>query len=464
MKIPTFYEVEKILNTLPIGYYIGRNVLTKLTVENCTYYKMMEDKIFISYPTISGILNKNIDKCTNENIERLIRTLLYHEVSHAFLTPQELKVNDIINVFEDERIEQICKSFYLNVDFEELVKLVNDWDGESIPECKTPAEVWYTLIRYHIGKKEYLDEVKNIILKFRNLNRISCYEDVVEYRNEILFLYEKIKIKFEVENLMLKKDIEDSDSFNKIINDVNFNDFIKSEFKGLNVKKIFENTTYYDEKYKNKLNDIIVNSKKLNMSNANAINAHSGIFDAKSVIRNDYKWFVQQNRQGHIKQFSKIKLNLFIDVSGSFMPNQYRTNKILFALSNIEKQNPHFSFDVITMQFKFKVLPKTQREIFCDGGNDIPIEARNIISSVADKQANNYNIVLFDGDALTDSVDESGKQFEYFNVLNNCVMILDESNKKYAEKYCKKHKIIYSKNYINELFDAICNALQILFK
>ena len=67
--------------------------------------------------------------------------------------------------------------------------------------------------------------------------------------------------------------------------------------------------------------------------NGSAINAYSGVFDPRSVGRQDYKYFIQKNRAGNVKRFSKIKLNLFIDDSGSFKDseNVVNSNKLLFA-------------------------------------------------------------------------------------------------------------------------------------
>lgn len=199
-------------------------------------------------------------------------------------------------------------------------------------------------------------------------------------------------------------------------------------------------------------------------SNASAINAYSGVFDPRSVIRDDYKWFVQQNRQGNVKQFSKIKLNLFIDNSGSFGSNETIVNQLLFALKKLEQQEPNFTFDLITMNTRFELKKKNERELHCDGGNDIPAYSEGIIKKVQDRQSMNYNIVLFDGDALSDPTEgRSGKQFKRFN-MPNTVMILEDSNRKYAETYCKGIKRIYTRRYAAELIDQVCVALSFLLK
>ena len=78
-------------------------------------------------------------------------------------------------------------------------------------------------------------------------------------------------------------------------------------------------------------------NSKVTKKNSAAINAYSGVFDPRSTIRDDYKFFLQSNRVGHQKAFSKMKLNLFIDRSGSFYPSVPMVNKIIYALQKIEK-------------------------------------------------------------------------------------------------------------------------------
>lgn len=231
------------------------------------------------------------------------------------------------------------------------------------------------------------------------------------------------------------------------------------------VKKLFENSqVYVNPGVQERLANIILANKKVTKSNASAINAYSGVFDPRSVIRDDYKWFVQQNRQGNVKQFSKIKLNLFIDNSGSFSWNETIVNQLLFALKKLEQQEPNFTFDLITMNTRFELKKKNERELHCDGGNDIPAYSEGIIKKVQDRQSMNYNIVLFDGDALSDSTEgRSGKQFKRFN-MPNTVMILEDSNRKYAETYCKGIKRIYTRRYAAELIDQVCVALSFLLK
>lgn len=522
--LPTFIEIENILKTLPVGYYIGRNVPLKLTNENGSYYAPMDDEAYISYPMLNNVMTKIESKLNDENIERLTRTLTYHEISHAFITPKSLGMNDIVNVFEDERIESMCRNYYKGVDFKGLLMLVNDWDGKTEPVHDSAFSVWYSLVRYHLGKPHFLIKVAELLKKYYGLHRFSSYWACYEYKDEIMALYNEIKADFakdefekqrkaEEQAKAADKEEQQNDNTGMNMNACDDNDVaesdetdkIKSDDVGQSdeehsseeldekqpeeqlgktsdetLQKIFENITraadeevkkffkrsqvYVNPGIHERLANIILANKKVTKSNASAINAYSGVFDPRSVIRDDYKWFVQQNRQGNVKQFSKIKLNLFIDSSGSFTPNEKIVNQLLFALKKLEQQEQNFTFDLITMNTRFELKKKNERELYCSGGNDIPAYAEDIIKKVQDRQSMNYNIVLFDGDALTDATEgRSGKQFKRFN-MPNTVMILEDSNQKYAETYCKGVRRIYTRKYAVELIDQVCVALSFLLR
>lgn len=372
--LPTFIEIENILKTLPVGYYIGRNVPLKLTNENGSYYVPMDDEAYISYPMLNNVMTKIESKLNDENIERLTRTLTYHEISHAFITPKSLSMNNIVNAFEDERIESICRNYYKGVDFKELLTLVNDWDGKTEPAHDTPFSVWYSLVRYHLGKPYFIIKVAALLKKYRKLHRFSDYWSSYNYKDEIMALYREVEEDFLKDKLEKQRkaeeearaadeeeqqndntgmsmnagddnDAEEPDE----MNETEFNIVGQSEvspeelrekqleeqlnkmsdeelqelFENITraadeeVKKLFENSqVYVNPGVQERLANIILTNKKVTKSNASAINTYSGVFDPRSVIRDDYKWFVQQNRQGNVKQFSKIKLNLFIDNSG----------------------------------------------------------------------------------------------------------------------------------------------------
>lgn len=328
--LPTFIEIENILKTLPVGYYIGRNVPLKLTNENGSYYVPMDDEAYISYPMLNNVMTKIESKLNDENIERLTRTLTYHEISHAFITPKSLSMNKIVNVFEDERIESMCRNYYKGVDFKELLMLVNDWDGKTEPAHDTPFSVWYSLVRYHLGKPRFLIKVAALLKKYRKLHRFSDYWSSCIYKDEIMALYREVEEDFLKDELEKQRkaeeearaadeeeqqndntgmgmnagddnDAEESDEMNETeFNTVGqsevspeelrekqleeqLNEMSDEELQELfenitraadeEVKKLFENSqVYVNPGVQERLANIILANKKVTKSNASAIN------------------------------------------------------------------------------------------------------------------------------------------------------------------------------------------------
>ena len=470
----TFNEVQNILNTLPIGYYVGRNIDTILSNESSSYYELINDKIHISYPMIRDA----IQTINESNVEMVIRSLLYHEVSHAFLTPEKITIADYMNVFEDERIETVTKTYFMNVNFKQLLHLINGNVENQKP--KTKDEAWYLLIRYRKGEQKFLDEVQHIIDNFYNLHKLSTTALVASYNDKVYKLYTSFCTDFnnKQNNQDEQSRTQNENKFNNTQNTEQYEQNEQNEqneqseqngeqdneltFEKDEVKRLFSlPQQYYNENITSKLFAILNSTKKMSKITSSAINTHSGVFDYRSVIRDDYKWFVQENRQGHIKRFSKLKLNLFIDNSGSFCDHVQTINQILVALKKIQHGVSTFNFDVVTMNEMF-VLQDKNYVFDTYGSNDIPDNAKNILLQVQDKSATNVNIVLFDGYAFSkytymSMIDKSN--FAIFN-MHNTTMILEHSNRNIAERYCPKAYRIYSTDYDNQLMDNICCALQ----
>ena len=110
--------------------------------------------------------------------ETAVRTILYHEVSHLILTPCEvlagvskwLNINfDILNIFEDERIETILRTYYMRTDFKKFIKLVCKHDTAP----KNAMEAFFNVVRFREGKKEFVDMVQDIIDEYHTIDS-SC--------------------------------------------------------------------------------------------------------------------------------------------------------------------------------------------------------------------------------------------------------------------------------------------------
>ena len=559
--------IKNIFDTLPIGYYLGRRIKNVLSMDNIAYFDPFHDEIVVGAGLIHRAL-ANIDSEDVNDVESLVRGILYHEISHVLLTPKNLKsirsrYADQINIFEDERIETILKDFYLSVNFKKNAILINNFKGE---EPKNAMEAFYYTVRFRKGK--YANKVAEIIYKYRNINSASCSSYVCSsYVDEIINLYDLIAKDFatdpkemfknenfnssdssdsskseksdekseknedekksssssksdkldeenedkdsegsssksdeenedETEGSSNKSDETEEDSEGKSgkpeesessssdtgsvemtdtekaaeeeaeeINDSLSKSFeipeevIKSLIKEA-ISDIFN--VYNDPQLLARLTNIINLKLKSNKKNGSAINSYSGKLDIRAVAkRDDYKWWAQQNRAGHVRQYSKVHFNLFIDNSGSFSGNDVKMNTFIQMLNKIK--NPDFDFDVITINTRVEEWENTNREFDSYGGNCLEDSIATVIKKHTKNNTNNYNIVLFDGDAHSDDShrwgDHTQDPFRNFG-LTNTIIVTDDSNRKYIEPSVKNAKVIYTNNYCSQFIDEVCNLLE----
>lgn len=483
----SFNEVEKIFKTLPIGYYVKRNVKCTLHNDSKSFYNPMNDEIFVSFPMIETAVAKLEE---TENIEEIIRGLLYHEVSHAFITPKDLNVTKARNIVEDERIESVLRKYYFGVNFRKLVKQINDYHGEK---PKTADEAFYQLVRYRIGSPKWLERLHNLIMAYRNLGKNdyawTYSNDIDRFYNEFVEEYkreeeekEKETSKPDASDEMNEDTSEDTseesneddsedecDDYEEETDDA-FEDTAKeptddeeSEFNKEIADRLIEQTTdvFADPAMQEQINSILQNLSKASKRNGSAINAYSGVFDARSVVRDDYKFFVQKNREGHVKAFSKVHLNLFIDRSGSFGRSEKTVNKLLFALKKFELANPNFEFDLVTCGMGERLESKDNRKLKTGGGNDLDSNIFGLYNKLQLPGQMNLNIVLFDGDAFSDSSYrwDAYKNMGAFN-HSNTTIISDDSNQFQIETYAPSAKHIFTIDYAKELCKNVMTALQ----
>lgn len=476
--VATINEVNNVLQTLPVGYYAGRKIEVKLNpTKGSSYYDMMNDEISISY---SQVNNGLAHVPATMSLESSIRTMLYHEISHAILTPK-MQVTFERNVFEDERIESLLADFYMNVDFKTFVKAVNNFKGEA---PQTADEYFYQIVRFRVGPRKFTDRVHKIIMDYAYITRMTDSWYAMNYTDAIDNLYADITNDFnqkmqeqqtQQESKAEQKSSENSSKNSKDNSNFDLGEEQASEEEigrdeqlestAMNVKKQIKRifNQLIDSAMIADVQKILSNISKATKKNSSAINAYSGVFDPRSTIRDDYKFFVQANRQGHVKAFSKSHLNLFIDRSGSFHANELIVNKLLYALTQFEKQNPDFSFDLVTCGEGETHLPKTQRVLSCSGMNHLTSNITNIFKTLQFPAYTNYNIVLFDGDAFSacnwkDAIDEY-KNFAAFN-KSNVTIISDYDNAKAITTYCPSAKKTFTHDYVDELYKNVMIALQ----
>ena len=163
-------ETKAIADALPIGIYAKRRIRCSLREdENTSFYSPMTDEIIISYPQITCALKMTPE---DEDKEVAIRSMLYHEVSHAILTGWNGRVTDQFNIFEDERIETVLNDFYLDVDFAKQVYRINGiQSNDDLKAPKNALDAFYQLVRFHKGDADLLDRVKKLLVKYAPLSK-----------------------------------------------------------------------------------------------------------------------------------------------------------------------------------------------------------------------------------------------------------------------------------------------------
>ena len=483
-------RTQSILQTLPVGYYLKRNIEVELSeTANTSYIDLQNEIITIS---MNNILKACKSTANDEQLEETIRTILYHELSHALLTPKMMTITNIMNVFEDERIETLLKNFYINVDFKQNVS--NIVNVNSLNDM-VPTELFFKIVRFRRGPKHFVDRVSRLIKTYMHITtettRVWDYEhDVERFYNAVKLYAEQLKSEYEAqlekerletdESTETKEQIDESTETKEQIEE-QYDESIEKDENELSKKELDELTNtlimtlnkHMDDsetkQYVKELTPIIKQARTQQSNSSSAINAYSGVFNPRSVVNNDYKYFVQKNRTGHLKQFSKIRLNLYIDRSGSFRNSQDTVNAFLNALAKLEKEVTDFEFNVVTIGSGEIVHAKNDRQIKCGDGNALTSKIFEIVKSLTCTDCTLYNIVLFDGNAFSHDVSweiermSTSSNFKVFNSTNTYI-ISDISNQYVISKYAPLAKTTITENYASDFKQQILNILSNVFR
>lgn len=500
-------RAQSILRTLPIGYYLKRNIDVELSETASTSYIDLEnERITIA---MNNFYKAHKSAVSDEQLEETVRAVLYHELSHALLTPKRLTVTDIMNIFEDERIETLLKNFYINVNFKQnLSKIVN---VDTLSDM-VPRELFFKIVRFRKGPQHFVDRVSYLIKRYMYINAKTTdvfdyyweinnfYLDVKQYSEQLKREYEsqlkndkdeakdEMQVEAQVEETQTESDETDNESNkdktedeesttietnSKGTTETDENELSEEELDKLTNELISELNKCMDNsetnQYIKELTPIIKQARTQQSNTASAINAYSGVFNPRSVVNNDYRYFVQKNRAGHLKQFSKIRLNLYIDRSGSFRGSQDTVNAFLNALAKLEKEITDFEFNLVTIGEGEIVHDKNDRQIKCHGGNALTTEIFKIAKRLTCADCTLYNIVLFDGYAFLHDVPyairimSSESNFKVFNSPNTYI-ISDLSNTLVINQYAPLAKTTFTRNYAKDFKQQILNILQNVFR
>lgn len=207
-------EINRILETLPVGFYAKTKINVECIEGLQSYYDESSEKIVVGVDTINLGLKK-----VSEDFDTsvAVRTVFYHEVSHLILTPYTLIKNasyysrellnriylitkqhieeniafDLINIAEDERIESALRNYYINTDFRWFV--TQQYSGDPLID---PKDIFYAAVRFRIGSENILKAVSDLVIKYkkftRNNSSIACEDNwysIGDYMADIANLY-----------------------------------------------------------------------------------------------------------------------------------------------------------------------------------------------------------------------------------------------------------------------------------
>lgn len=190
MKI-TYEEMRDTASRLPVGYYLGRKVPVMVEPSGGAYADIVKSEIHIGMDILAQAADHIAPAdAAKWDREKLLRCVLYHEVGHVLLTPKWLgaltvhkpdgsgcfpagTAHDILNIFEDERLERMLSSFFIGVDFNGFVHLVNGKNAGKSP--KTDVQKIFAAIRLRKTTPKVSAAVDDAIQSLVDINATVGY-------------------------------------------------------------------------------------------------------------------------------------------------------------------------------------------------------------------------------------------------------------------------------------------------
>lgn len=487
----TFARCEEILNTLPIGYYLGHPVTVKLDPENsATFITLDTETVTVSYKMIAQALESTRETV---DLEQVIRGLLYHEISHALLTsPDAMRLikcyttnklleranitvlpitisayidqykKDIFNIFEDERIETLCQNYYMDVNFKKNVFLLNNVDPRKLIKDPDPVNRFFAAVRFRVAEPEILDEIRAIIKTANNLDSHSSYSDLIPYLAQVYMLFAK----FVNNKPESKPESQESDglagdeerlltqAIQECADQGASKDMLLRKFKTLSTN---ENVG----PIKNRLERIITAALNKNKNRSSSTHAYAGRIDPRATQSKDYRWFAKKTPNSSNRRFDKIHFNLFCDNSGSFRMSRSKMNALLLALRKYAEKNQDFSISVIHCAQGMEVRGDNDWPLTCNHSSDLYNDTKKIVDGLQVPNATVVNVVVFDGYMSPPCRDQAEDVYKAFN-KPNFIVVSDVSNKKLF-KFAPSARVTYvTDSYADTFIDIIFKQLEAL--
>lgn len=502
-------KIQHIVDSVPISYYCGQRISLCLESDiQASNYNFFTQAIQIALRQIIIALN-SIDDTDNESIEEIIRSLVYHEVSHAMLSPAELFEKDyimrrvkrivplkifhsLINIAEDERIETTMQNFFYGINFKRLVALMN-----TKFKIDNPVAEFYGIVRLGIGAEEDIAYFKKALDKYTYLNSTdfsqSAQEDFVE---RILILFGRI-LKRWPENYDLNnldKSMSEDDllsALSELLTNENsaknntgntltasnkdITDALEKLLSGSSgVSKPGYSTTkcinnwihnVQSNKVLTRLRRLIEELQKSCGNDRAAINGYSGRVCPALAGRDDYRFFVNTGRNGSHRAGRKLKLNLFLDNSGSYSDNADATNNLLCALNTLRMEKL-LDLSIVTIGDFTKMHDIDHfKGITANEGTAVNNDLFDHYKQSLTPGAINKNIVLLDG-CVQDYSSKAKSALSVFN-SSDTLIITDYTNEKQFNKHAPKARMIVMgkhQNYSEKLIDYVIIELSRLFR
>lgn len=520
--------LKEYLDILPISYYLKTKIECDITDENISYFDRNNHKIMISIKMLNGL--KYDHRPTNKEIEKDIRCMLYHELSHAILTPNEpIKIRqDIYNVFEDERIETLLSAYFINVNFKEFVKRINNYTEDTKP--KSLYQYFYFVVRFRTGPKELIELINEIIYKARYFTskytvhhldawKGKCY-NFENYQTDIYKLYILCKKHFDSLGYQEAKDnVENDNNTSTIIvqssnptdeerelkkkeNDIDDN--VQESFKKPYVEhnfiktrqKIEANMSNFDEmcawnnaSARDLEKDILeyikdsircgqeVGNKEFKNLLRPIILRYKGSMKQNGGSRTSYSGrlnprltinndfkWFEKSGGNSIKRGVKLQLNLFIDRSNSFSNNENNVNNMLYELDNLEKELSNI-FEYNLITMGHSIDIAKKNARRIQCNNGTTLNANWKKTIEKMQNPNNDCINIILFDGKV--YDKKDKHlFKMFN-KNNFIIISDIENSPAIKQYCKDvRKVIIANEgcYVDSLLSNIIKVLNMAIR
>lgn len=538
---PTF--CKSILDTLPIGYYLGKTVDVKMSlVAPTSMCDMQSEAIIISYPAIAESLSKAPE---TEDPESQVRSHLYHEISHLILTPRYVmneansicshtarfsclrnQASSIINIMEDERIETIMAHHFMNVDFKRALELENPPVSQLLNN-PDPESQFFAAVRFHActnpyalravervlekhltcrSEHDYAKDTLDVFLKYFYLpsqsneqgngqsgeqqessngpgKKGSSSDQSNEEQNgqqeqSALADHSESGEKTEAMSTQLKPGGNNETMTAAAQRKAErakeaFEAAIEAAIKQLDIKQLVH-TMAANWLSNKEIGKITTRMKKIIQSAMNrralqapSSSAYAGKLDPRLTANKNYRWFIKSNKGSDGNKFSKIKINLFVDCSGSFGSSLPKVNAIIKAFRDVKDQLPEFDYDVVAMEEGEALIPKTTFSLTSGGCNNLTSDIWPIYKKTQDPSARVVNVIVFDGFMWTDVAwnyenvpKDVRKNAGVFN-HPNCIIVTDPSNEEAFTEYAPQAKrVIVRDQYVKWFSDRVFESLE----